>query len=135
MVGLGKSDGPTGGSTHQTTRHNDLTDQFVMFRPFLLEYYLITLSKKAGPPGEEVMDIFKLLRNSQLRLHHVEKQGGGHDGTTVDLEIIVSWKLRSFFERVANHRVVGLSIVVESDLVKSPAARLPPNELLNHLHI
>ena len=82
-----------------------------------------------------MVDIFKLLRNSQLRLHHVEKQGGGHDGPTVDLEIIVSWILSSFFDRVTNHRVVGLSIVVESNLVKSPAAGLPPDVLLDHLHI
>ena len=82
-----------------------------------------------------MVDVFKLLRNSQLGLHHVEKQGGGHDGTTVDLEIIVSWMLSSFLDRVTNHRVVGLAVVVESDLVKSPAARLPPNVLLDHLHI
>ena len=40
---------------------------------------MITLSKKegrdrVGSPGEEVMDIFKLLGNSQLRLHHIEEQ-------------------------------------------------------------
>ena len=35
------------------------------------------------------MDIFKLLGDSQLRLHHVEEQGGRHDGTAVNLEIIV----------------------------------------------
>ena len=82
-----------------------------------------------------MVDIFKLLGNSQLWFDHVQKKRSRHDGTTVDLEIIVSWILRSFFNRVTNHRVVGLSIVVESDLVKSPAARLPPNELLDHLHI
>ena len=36
---------------------------------------------------------------------------------------------------MTNHRVVGLSIVVESDLVKGSAARLPSNVLLHHLHI
>ena len=35
------------------------------------------------------MDIFKLLGDSQLRLNHVEKQGGRHDGTAVNLEIVV----------------------------------------------
>ena len=44
-----------------------------------------------------MVDVFKLLRNSQLGLHHVEEQGGGHDGTTVDLEIIVSWMLSLIF--------------------------------------
>ena len=83
------------------------------------------------------MDIFKLLRDSQLRLHHVEEQGGRHDGTAVNLEIIVFFSDTEviIFDRVTNHRVVGLSIVVESNLVKSPAARLPPDVLLHHLHI
>ena len=82
------------------------------------------------------MDIFKLLRNSQLRLHHIEEQWGRHDGTAVNLEIIVFLHSEVvFFDIVTNHRVVGLSIVVKSNLVKSPAARLPPNVLLNHLHI
>ena len=96
---------------------------------------MLTDNSNGGPPGEEVVDIFKLLRNSQLRLHHVEKQGGGHDGPTVDLEIIVSWILSAFFDGVTNHRVVGLSVVVESDLVKGPTTGLPSNVLLYHLHI
>ena len=82
-----------------------------------------------------MVDVFKLLRNSQLGLYHVEKQGGGHDGPTVDLEIIVSWILSAFFDGVTNHRVVGLSVVVESDLVKGPTTGLPSNVLLHHLQI
>ena len=97
---------------------------------------MLTDNSNGGPPGEEVVDIFKLLRNSQLRLHHIEEQGGRHDGTAVNLEIIVFLHTEVvFFDIVTNHRVVGLSIVVKSNLVKSPAARLPPNVLLDHLHI
>ena len=51
---------------------------------------------------------------------------------------LLTWKLEVevffFQEKITNHRVVGLPIVVESDLVKSPTAWLPPDVLLNNLH-
>ena len=53
---------------------------------------------------------------------------------------LLTWKslsliLSAFFDGVTNHRVVGLSVVVESDLVKGPTTGLPSNVLLYHLHI
>ena len=45
--------------------------------------------------------------------------------------------IQSSLQKVGNHTnhgVVGLTIVVECDLVESPSARLPPNVLLDHLH-
>ena len=34
-----------------------------------------------------MVDIFELLGDGELWLHHVQEQGGGHDGAAVDLEI------------------------------------------------
>ena len=36
-------------------------------------------------PCEEIMDVFKLLWDGQLRLDHVEEEGGGHDGPAIHL--------------------------------------------------
>ena len=83
-----------------------------------------------------MVDIFKLLRDSQLWFDHVQKKRSRHDGTTVDLEKnckIIQSSLQKVGNRT-NHGVVGLTIVVECDLVESPSARLPPNVLLDHLH-
>ena len=79
-----------------------------------------------------MVDIFELLRDGELWLHHVQEQGGGHDGAAVDL--VIGGCSLFFKEKTTNHRVVGLPIVVESDLVKSPTAWLPPDVLLNNLH-
>ena len=46
----------------------------------------ITQDATGKPPREEVVDIFKLLGNSQLWFDHVQKKRSRHDGTTVDLE-------------------------------------------------
>ena len=94
-------------------------------------FRVLTDNSNGGPPGEEVVDIFELLGDGELWLHHVQEQGCGHDGAAVDLEI-GGWSL-FFQEKITNHRVVGLPIVVESDLVKSPTAGLPPDVLLNNL--
>ena len=51
---------------------------------------------------------------------------------TLKLEI-GNQSLFNFKEKITNHRVVGLPVVVESDLVKSPTAGLPPDVLLNNL--
>ena len=83
-----------------------------------------------------MVDIFKLLGNSQLWFDHVQKKRGRHDGTTVDLEKSCNI-IQPSLQRVGNHTnhgVVGLTIVVKRDLIESPSAWLPPNVLLDHLH-
>ena len=81
-----------GGSTDQTDGHNAVTNQFVMSSlPFLerSDLLLMTLSYMMPSeklPWEEMVDIFKLLGNSQLWFDHVQKKRSRHDGTTVDLE-------------------------------------------------
>ena len=66
-------------------------------------------------PGEKVKDVFILLGDGHLRLDEVEEEGGGHDGPAVD------------------HGVVGLTVVVQDDLIKVPTAGFSSNVVLDNI--